>query len=56
MLSDFYNWNIVDIRYCDGGSFAGDAEGEDRVSDYSDSCDLGYLLRLPIFTLPQLIV
>ncbi|CAD6228780.1 unnamed protein product [Miscanthus lutarioriparius] len=26
----FYNWNIVDIRYCDGGSFAGDAEGEDR--------------------------
>ncbi|KAM0877914.1 hypothetical protein ACQ4PT_035204 [Festuca glaucescens] len=26
----FYNWNIVDIRYCDGGSFAGDAEGQDR--------------------------
>ncbi|CAD6235538.1 unnamed protein product [Miscanthus lutarioriparius] len=26
---DFYNWNIAVIRYCDGGSFAGDAEGED---------------------------
>ncbi|CAO2196637.1 unnamed protein product [Urochloa humidicola] len=26
----FYNWNKVDIRYCDGGSFAGDAEGKDR--------------------------
>ncbi|CAO2184737.1 unnamed protein product [Urochloa humidicola] len=22
---DFYNWNRVKIRYCDGGSFAGDA-------------------------------
>jgi hypothetical protein len=30
--SDFYNWNKVDIRYCDGGSFAGDAEGKDRVN------------------------
>ncbi|XP_062228180.1 pectin acetylesterase 5-like [Phragmites australis] len=27
---DFYNWNIVVIRYCDGASFAGDAEGEDK--------------------------
>lgn len=26
---DFYNWNTVVIRYCDGASFAGDAEGED---------------------------
>ncbi|RLN04210.1 pectin acetylesterase 5-like [Panicum miliaceum] len=26
----FYNWNKVDVRYCDGGSFAGDAEGKDR--------------------------
>ncbi|RCV28520.1 hypothetical protein SETIT_5G410800v2 [Setaria italica] len=26
---DFHNWNIVVIRYCDGASFAGDAEGED---------------------------
>jgi hypothetical protein len=22
---DFYNWNRVKIRYCDGGSFAGEA-------------------------------
>ncbi|KAL6614025.1 hypothetical protein ACP70R_036295 [Stipagrostis hirtigluma subsp. patula] len=27
---DFYNWNKVVIRYCDGASFAGDAEGEDQ--------------------------
>uniref|UniRef100_K3XJK6 Pectin acetylesterase n=1 Tax=Setaria italica TaxID=4555 RepID=K3XJK6_SETIT len=26
---DFYDWNIVVVRYCDGASFAGDAEGED---------------------------
>ncbi|KAG2593494.1 hypothetical protein PVAP13_5NG112115 [Panicum virgatum] len=26
---DFYDWNIVYVRYCDGASFAGDAEGED---------------------------
>ncbi|XP_035817808.1 pectin acetylesterase 5 isoform X3 [Zea mays] len=26
---DFYNWNTVVIRYCDGASFAGDAEGGD---------------------------
>lgn len=22
---DFYNWNRVKLRYCDGASFAGDA-------------------------------
>ncbi|XP_062228168.1 pectin acetylesterase 5-like isoform X2 [Phragmites australis] len=27
---DFYGWNKVVIRYCDGASFAGDAEGEDQ--------------------------
>ncbi|TVU36213.1 hypothetical protein EJB05_18137, partial [Eragrostis curvula] len=27
---DFYNWNKVFIRYCDGASFAGDAEVEDQ--------------------------
>lgn len=26
---DFYNWNIVVLRYCDGASFAGDGEGQD---------------------------
>ncbi|XP_073034464.1 pectin acetylesterase 12-like isoform X1 [Primulina eburnea] len=25
---DFFNWNRVKIRYCDGGSFAGDAENK----------------------------
>ncbi|CAM0912391.1 unnamed protein product [Alopecurus aequalis] len=28
--SDFYNWNIVFVRYCDGASFSGDTEGEDQ--------------------------
>ncbi|KAL6840056.1 hypothetical protein ACP4OV_029866 [Aristida adscensionis] len=27
---DFYNWNRVDVRYCDGASFAGDGEGDDK--------------------------
>ncbi|KAF8664085.1 hypothetical protein HU200_054996 [Digitaria exilis] len=31
LWSDFHNWNIVVIRYCDGASFAGDAEGEDLI-------------------------
>uniref|UniRef100_A0A0E0BDH6 Pectin acetylesterase n=1 Tax=Oryza glumipatula TaxID=40148 RepID=A0A0E0BDH6_9ORYZ len=26
MNPDFYNWNRVKLRYCDGGSFAGDSE------------------------------
>uniref|UniRef100_M8B4E1 Pectin acetylesterase n=1 Tax=Aegilops tauschii TaxID=37682 RepID=M8B4E1_AEGTA len=27
---DFYNWNKVFVRYCDGASFSGDAEYEDQ--------------------------
>ncbi|KAG8078724.1 hypothetical protein GUJ93_ZPchr0007g3659 [Zizania palustris] len=27
--SDFYNWNKVVVRYCDGASFAGDTEAQD---------------------------
>ncbi|KAL5220173.1 hypothetical protein ABZP36_024886 [Zizania latifolia] len=27
--SDFYNWNKVVVRYCDGASFSGDAEAQD---------------------------
>ncbi|RLN25571.1 hypothetical protein C2845_PM07G12660 [Panicum miliaceum] len=29
-LSDFYDWNKVLIRYCDGASFSGDAKGGDQ--------------------------
>ncbi|XP_044469074.1 pectin acetylesterase 9 [Mangifera indica] len=29
---DFYNWNRVKIRYCDGGSFAGNAEFDNGTS------------------------
>ncbi|PWZ38092.1 Pectin acetylesterase 8 [Zea mays] len=30
---DFYNWNRVKIRYCDGSSFTGDVEAVDTVKD-----------------------
>ncbi|KAK7373735.1 hypothetical protein VNO80_07151 [Phaseolus coccineus] len=30
---DFFNWNKVKIRYCDGASFAGHPESEQRGSD-----------------------
>lgn len=29
--SDFYNWNRVKIRYCDGASFAGNAKFDNGV-------------------------
>jgi hypothetical protein len=31
---DFFNWNKVKIRYCDGASFAGHPENELKVSLY----------------------
>lgn len=31
-FSDFYNWNRVKVRYCDGASFTGDVEAVDPVS------------------------
>ncbi|XP_060203636.1 pectin acetylesterase 9 isoform X1 [Lycium barbarum] len=34
---DFYNWNRVKIRYCDGASFAGDAEFYNGVK-FSITC------------------
>jgi hypothetical protein len=32
---DFYNWNKVKVRYCDGSSFTGDVEEVDPVSSKS---------------------
>ena len=29
-IADFFNWNRVKVRYCDGASFSGDSE--DKVS------------------------
>ena len=29
---DFYNWNRIKIRYCDGSSFTGDVAAVDPVS------------------------
>jgi hypothetical protein len=30
-VPDFYNWNRVKLRYCDGASFAGDATFDNGV-------------------------
>lgn len=30
-LADFYNWNRVKVRYCDGSSFTGDVEEVESV-------------------------
>ncbi|KAL2333928.1 hypothetical protein Fmac_015141 [Flemingia macrophylla] len=30
--ADFYNWNRVKVRYCDGSSFTGDVEEVNSVS------------------------
>lgn len=27
-FADFFNWNRVKLRYCDGASFAGDSQDE----------------------------
>lgn len=31
-FEDFYNWNRVKVRYCDGSSFTGDVEAVNPVS------------------------
>lgn len=33
--ADFYNWNKVFVRYCDGGAFTGDIENVDPVCSFS---------------------
>jgi len=30
-FADFYNWNRIKVRYCDGSSFTGDIEAVDPV-------------------------
>lgn len=31
-MADFYNWNRVKVRYCDGSSFTGDVQAVNPVS------------------------
>lgn len=31
-MVDFYNWNRVKVRYCDGSSFTGDVQAVNPVS------------------------
>lgn len=33
-ITDFYNWNRVKIRYCDGASFTGNMEAVDTVNNH----------------------
>lgn len=28
LFADFFNWNRVKVRYCDGASFAGDSQNQ----------------------------
>lgn len=30
-LADFFNWNRVKLRYCDGASFSGDGQNQVRI-------------------------
>ncbi|XBI23086.1 hypothetical protein VPH35_064023 [Triticum aestivum] len=41
---DFYNWNKVFVRYCDGASFSGDAEG--RAQALLTGCSAGGLATI----------
>ena len=31
-FAEFYNWNRVKVRYCDGGSFSGDVDEHVEVT------------------------
>lgn len=35
---DFFNWNRVKVRYCDGASFAGRPEAEFKVIIWLSLC------------------
>jgi hypothetical protein len=49
-LSDFYNWNRVYVRYCDGASFSGDAEGRAQVIFWNPApTSLFWLLEVMMF-------
>lgn len=36
-MLDFYNWNRIKVRYCDGSSFTGDVEAVNPVSELNFS-------------------
>ncbi|XP_052109610.1 uncharacterized protein LOC107466015 isoform X5 [Arachis duranensis] len=36
-VTDFYNWNIIKVRHCDGSLFTGDIEAVDPISNSSRS-------------------
>lgn len=44
MLADFFNWNRVKLRYCDGASFAGD--NEDQVEFYLGALEMKIISTL----------
>jgi hypothetical protein len=46
---DFYNWNKVYVRYCDGASFSGDAEGRAQVIFANPAPTSLFLLRGVMF-------
>jgi len=48
--ADFYNWNRVLVRYCDGSSFTGDVETVDPVSQIIFVSYFRSFLRLNLFS------
>lgn len=46
MIADFFNWNRVKIRYCDGASFTGDSEDKVNLQNWNDSQFYSFFHRL----------
>lgn len=46
-FADFFNWNRVKLRYCDGASFAGDSQ--DEVSQMRDNSVFCGSQSIPFF-------
>jgi hypothetical protein len=44
MHTDFFNWNRVKVRYCDGASFSGDSQNEVG----GNVCSLYFISRITI--------
>lgn len=56
VCTDFFNWNRVKVRYCDGASFSGDSQDEvsESMKKY-DSIHFPPLMYILIETFSQLV-
>lgn len=57
IIADFFNWNRVKIRYCDGASFSGDSQHEVSKSNQSSINPKGVSRssswQIPVFANPS---